>query len=187
MNVLVFEKGGSECTDRTLALALEESMRLDAPLVVATTTGRTAMAALKLCGEKGWQHRLVIVSHAYGTRKSGENIMPEETRKQLLDGGVTVITAAHALSGAERALSTKFGGAYPVEIIAHTLRMLSQGVKVVVEIGAMAMDAGAVPYGKPIVAVGGTGSGADTAAILTPATSQDILATRLHQILCKPY
>ncbi len=70
------------------------------------------------------------------------NDMAEETRQALIHRGVPVVTAAHALSGAERALSGMSGGVFPVEIVAHTLRMLGQGVKVAVETATMVCDAG---------------------------------------------
>ena len=174
-------------TERTLAIAADEAVRLNAPLLVATTGGDTAVAALRVATERNIKDRLVIISHVYGSREPGKNAIKEECRKALTDANVRIITAAHALSGAERAMSTKFRGVYPVEIIAHTLRMFSQGVKVAVEIAAMALDAGAIPYGAPVVAVGGTGRGADTATVLTPANTQDIFSTKIHEILCKPY
>ena len=96
------------------------------------------------------------------------------------------MTAAHLLSGAERGLSKKFGGVYPVEIIAHTLRMFGQGVKVGVEIAVMALDAGAIPYGRDVVAVGGSGEGADTAIVIRPAHAQAILETHISEIICQP-
>jgi len=182
----VWEKGGAEHTAATLEMALTEALRLDARMIVATTGGATALAAMELLKAKGELHRLVIVTHAYGTKDPGCNRMPEETFAALRGEGVVLVTAAHALSGAERAMSSRFGGAYPVEIIAHTLRMLSQGVKVAVEISAMALDAGTIPYGKPCVAVGGTGRGADTAAVVMPAHTQDVFATKIVSILCKP-
>lgn len=185
--MITFEKPGMENTARTLELAWGEAVRIDAPLLVATTTGSTAMDALAYLKERGGLDRLVIISHAYGTRRKGDNAMPEAQFKALRDESVRVVTAAHALSGAERAMSTKFTGVYPVEVIAHSLRMLSQGVKVAVEIGAMALDAGAIPYGRRVVAVAGTGRGADTATVLTPEYTQDVLGTKIHEILCKPY
>ncbi len=175
--MLTFDNPGKGNTACTLAIALEEALRIDAPLLVATTTGATAMEALALIVEKGQGDRLIIISHAYGTRAKGLNIMPEECFLALREAGVRVVTAARSA----------FNGVYPVEMIAHSLRMLSQGVKVAVEIGAMALDAGAIPYGKRVVAVGGTGAGADTAAVLTPEYTQDILGTKIHEILCKPY
>jgi hypothetical protein len=64
--------------------------------------------------------------------------------------------------------------------------MLGQGVKVCVEISISALDAGLIPFGKPVITVAGTGRGADTAALLTPAHANAIFETRIHEILCKP-
>ena len=50
----------------------------------------------------------------------------------------------------------------------------------------MALDAGAIPYGEKVVAVGGTGHGADTACTLTPAGANAVLDCKIHEILCKP-
>ena len=106
--------------------------------------------------------------------------------QEFRDKGVIVVTAAHALSGAERGLSKKFSGIYPVEIVANTLKMLGQGTKVCVEIAMMALDNGAIDYGKQIIAVGGSGRGADTVCRLTPEYTADLMGTKIHEILCKP-
>ena len=174
-------------TSRALAIAADEAARLNAPMLVATSSGETAVEAMRTARDKGIMGQLIIISSVYGSRGPDNNGMKEECKKELDDAKVRIITAAHVLSGAERAMSTKFRGVYPSEIIAHTLRMFSQGVKVAVEISAMALDAGAIRHGNPVVAVGGTGRGADTVTILTPAYTQDILATKVHEILCKPY
>ena len=50
----------------------------------------------------------------------------------------------------------------------------------------MALDTDAIPYGVPVVSMGGSSFGVDTAVIITPAYSADILDTRIHEILCKP-
>ena len=98
----------------------------------------------------------------------------------------TVVTAAHALSGAERGISKAFGGVYPVEIMAATLRMFGQGVKVCVEIALMAADCGAIRAKQPVMVVGGTGGGADTACVITPSYTTSLLETKVNEILCKP-
>ena len=101
-------------------------------------------------------------------------------------GAIEGYYATAALSGAERGLSRKYSGIYPVEIVANTLRMLGQGTKVCVEIAMMALDNGAIAYGRQVIAVGGTGRGADTVCRLTPDYTADLLGTRIHEILCKP-
>lgn len=100
--------------------------------------------------------------------------------------GIQVLAATHVLSGAERGISRKHGGMGPVELMADTLRMFGQGTKVCVEVAVMALDAGLIPYGEEVVAVAGSGRGADTAAILTPAHANAVLDTKINEILCKP-
>ena len=86
------------------------------------------MDALEAAGET---LPVVMVGQVDGFPKPGENTLPAETRAALEARGVRIVTAAHTLSGAERGISRKFGGVYPVELVAHTLRMLGQGVKAV--------------------------------------------------------
>lgn len=74
----------------------------------------------------------------------------------------------------------------PAQVVAHALRMFGQGTKVCVEIAVMALDAGLIPFGREIIAIGGTGRGADTALVLTPAHSRQFFATWIHEIICKP-
>lgn len=100
--------------------------------------------------------------------------------------GVKVYTASHALSGVGRGISNKFGGITPVELMAETLRMISQGFKVCVEISIMAADAGLIPVDREIVAIGGTGRGADTSLVLTPAHMNNVFDLRIHEIIAMP-
>jgi hypothetical protein len=130
--------------------------------------------------------QIICVTRVHGSPEVGRSEMPAEVRRELTDLGITLLTATHVLSGAERGISRVFGGTYPVEIIAHTLRLLSQGVKVGVEIAVMALDAGLIPYGEPVVAIGGTGRGADTAIVVTPSHASSIFDTKINEIICKP-
>lgn len=174
---------GEENTENTLAVVKkavkERGIR---HVVVASTEGRTARAFF----EADLGVNLVVVTHVCGFSKPGEVEFPDDLRQELLSSGVKVLTTTHVLSGAERGISRKFGGTYPVEIMANTLRMLGQGIKVCVEIATMALDAGMIPYGADVIAVGGTGSGADTAVIIRPAHAASIFDTWISEILCKP-
>jgi hypothetical protein len=107
-------------------------------------------------------------------------------RKKLNENGIKTLTTTHLLAGIDRSCRNKFGGIYPAEIAAYTLRMLGQGLKVSVEVGCMALDAGLIPHGTEIVSIGGTGHGLDTAVILLPAHSQNFFDTRIKEIICKP-
>ncbi|TCO54541.1 hypothetical protein EV203_1502 [Caldanaerobacter subterraneus] len=73
-----------------------------------------------------------------------------------------------------------------MEIMANTLGMFGQGVKVCVEVATMALDAGLIPYGEDVIAAGVSGVGADTAIIIRPSYAASIFDTWISEILCKP-
>ena len=185
--MIVYETVGDVNTDATLNLALDTARDRGLDLVLASSTGETAKKLVALAKEKNFPNKLVVVRHVFGMEEPGQNDMPQEIYDTLTAQGIQVVTAAHTLSGAERGISKKFGGVSPVEIMAATLRMFGQGVKVCTEIAIMALDCGAVEYGKPVVAVGGSAVGSDAACIITPNYSANVLATHIHEILCKPY
>ena len=178
---MYFEKMGPTNTDKVIEIATDAAReRGIGHIVLASNTGDTALRFVG-CGLE-----VVCVSHAYGYREKGQNEMPDDVRARLTEAGVRVLSATHVLSGVERGISTFYKGLYPAEIMAYTLRMFGQGVKVCVEIAIMALDAGLIPYGKRIVAVGGSERGADTAVVMTPAHAAEVFRSRIHRILCKP-
>ena len=185
--MILFEKTGTENTKETLRIAIEKAMQLNTQLVVATTRGQTGVLAGEMAKQMGFGNKIVAVTHVHGSFVAGEDPIEVPNRARMAQNGVVTVTATHVLSGIERAISGMAQGMYPAEIAANTLRMFGAGTKVVVECAVMALDAGAIDYGKPIVAVGGTGRGADTAAVLTPAHGKALFATKIHEILCKPY
>jgi hypothetical protein len=70
--------------------------------------------------------------------------------------------------------------------MAKVLRLMGEGTKVCVEITLMATDAGLIPVDKDIVAVGGTGRGADTALRVHPANAARFFDLRIREIIAKP-
>lgn len=179
---MYFKTAGKHNTKETIELALKVAEEKGINyIVVASCTGYTA----KLLA--GCNKNVIVVTHVNGFEEPGVMEMDEKTIDELKTLGFKVYTGTHVLSGAERGISRKFGGVYPVEIMAHTLRMLGQGVKVAVEISVMALDAGLIPYGEDIIAIGGTAEGADTAVILTPSHAASIFETKIKEIICKPY
>jgi hypothetical protein len=183
----VFEKKGPVNTDAAARIALAKATELNAPIVASTTRGDAGRRLCEIAREVGFAGEIIIVTHAYGSRTPGENLLTDANRAAMTAAGAKFVTAAHVLSGVERGISRQFQGIYPAEIIAQTLRMLSQGIKVVIEIGSMALDNGAIAYGAPIVALGGTGAGLDTAVVMTPAHANQIFDSNIHEILCMPY
>lgn len=172
---------GAAHTEKTAELALCKAKEYGIKsIVVASVSGKTAELFA------GKAENVVCVTHVSGFKEPGVNEMTFQQRERLIGKNVKILTTTHALSGAERGISKKFSGVYPVEIIANTLRIFGQGVKVTVEIAVMALDAGLIPYGEDIIAIGGTGTGADTAVVIRPDHAANIFNTYIAEIICKP-
>lgn len=178
---MYWNQKGPANTEATVKLAIQRAQELNIRhIVVASNSGATVE---KFLG-KGLE--LTCVTHHVGFMSPGDDEMPAEVRQSLAEKNVQILTTTHLLAGVDRAIRNKFGGVYPAEIMAQTLRILGQGVKVCVEISGMAMDAGLIPYGQEVIAVAGSGTGADTAVVITPAHSNNFFDTKIREIICKP-
>lgn len=187
INVNYYEKPGPSNTAETVSRGVKRALELKLNhAVVATTTGKTAMALKEEALRSGFRGSLVAVTYHVGFSNPNEDRMDAGMRTKLADEGFTVVTGCHALSGPERSFRYEFNGIYPLEMIATTLRLFSQGVKTCVEISVMAADAGAVPSGEDVLVMAGTGKGADTACIIAPAHQNNFLELSVREILAMP-
>ena len=173
VGTVYFERPGPENTDKTLELALKRARELGIKhVVVASTTGETGVKAAEVMCREGL--RVIVVTHQYGFRKPGENPAVEERLRRIRELGGEVLTATDLLTTVPKPFGGLQGG-FPLSVVAQTLRMFCEGMKVCVEITLMAADAGRIPVDKEVVAVAGTGRGADTAVIpdclMTSSTS----------------
>lgn len=181
--IVYFESPGKPNTNGTLKAALERAQALGLrDVVVASTTGATGVAACELFGG----FNVVVVTHHAGFREPGVKELLKENEDKIRDLGGTIVTCIHALSGVERAIRQKWKTIQPVEIIADALRIFGEGTKVCVEIVLMAADAGLIPLDKDVVAIAGSGGGADTAFIVKPVHANNIFEMTVREIICKP-
>ena len=178
-----FTQAGPRNTARTLELVKARAQALGIrKILVATTSGATALqAAEALHGLE-----LIAVTHSTGFDAPDKQELPEENRAALLAAGVKILTAQHAFGGVGRAVRKKLGTYEVDEIMAFTLRTFCQGIKVAAEICLMAADAGLVRTDEPVIAIAGTGCGADTAAVLKPSNAQAFFDLRFLEIVCMP-
>ena len=186
--VVYFERGGPEHTQETLELAIGCLRDSGVSHLVVASGGRTLLTAARMLRDAGMNGvTLVGVTLQSGTwSEYGE---PDWARlDEAKELGAVVLTCTHSLMGnVETAIRDKFGGMPPVELIAHTLYVFSQGTKVAVEIVLSAVDAGLLPAGDEVVAVAGTGEGADTALLVKAASTVSFFDLRVKELLCKPW
>lgn len=182
-NITYFEKPGKDNTKDLIDLVKERQKESGIKtILVASNTGNTA---LQISNEIK-NVNIVSVTHHAGFREKGKLETDPEIAEKLEEKNIPIYVGSHALSGVGRGISNKFGGVTPVEIIAQTLRMFSQGIKVCVEISIMAADAGLISVDEEIIVIGGTANGADTAVILTPVNMSSIFDLRIHEIIAMP-
>jgi hypothetical protein len=176
-------KAGKENTLDTLRIAKEEALKRGIRLVlVASTGGETGLTAARLFHKSGIQ--VIIVTHNSGFKDPGVQEFDQKAREEITSLGGIVYTGTHVLRGLGAALRTRYNFSHE-QVVADTLRMFGQGIKVCVEIAAMAADAGLIPA-CDVIAVGGTGRGADTAAVIAADSSNRFFNIKVREILAKP-
>jgi len=178
-----FKEAGEQNTDALLKVVREYiNKEKIVNIIVATITGETGAKAAKAF--KG--NNTVIVTHCHGFLQPGKSELQEELKKEIIANGAKIFTGTHALSSAERAVRKTFGTLEPLELIANALRLMGEGTKVCVEITLMAADAGLIPADQDVVAIAGTGKGADTALRIKPANAARFFDLRIKEVIAKP-
>jgi hypothetical protein len=185
--IIYFEKGGPENTEITLGAALERAKELGIEhVIVASGRGDTALKLLSLARDNGYGGQIVVVSSHAGFTKPGEMMLTAEVRSELEGEGAKVFLGTHALSSVSRSFRLRWQGIDMLETVAETLRRFSQGIKTGIEITIMAADAGLIPVDGNVVAVAGTGRGADSAAVLKPAHMNSFFDLKVREIIAMP-
>ncbi len=175
--IVYFEKPGKENTSEVLSLVKERAeQRGIKKVVLASTRGGTASAAAEAFEGTGIELVVVPWSHGFGK----ENPFPPDLKTELEGKGHTVHFGTMLFHTDEL-----YGSKAPT-LLANLLRIFGQGLKVVVEITMMACDGGCVAGKEKIIAVAGTGTGADVAVVMTAAPSMRWTKLRIHEIICKP-
>ena len=177
-NIVYFKEPGKENTEEVIKLVLKRAKaRNISRIVVASTRGNTAKSFSDAV--EGKDINLVVVPWQFGF-KGNDNPFPQELvnelrgKKHLVHFGTMLFH------------TTDLYGTNAPQAMANLLRAFGQGTKVCIEIIMMACDGGCLSIGEKVIAVAGTGSGADTAVLATAAPSTKIPSLRIHEIICKP-
>ena len=183
--IAYFDEPGRENTDAVAQAVKARCAELGVRHVVAASnTGYTALKLWEALRDMGTT--VVSVGEHAGFRGGDEQDLSDDQRRALEEKGIKVLICSHALSGVGRSVTNKFGGISHTEIIAHTLRRFGgEGIKVAVEVAVMAADAGLVPTDREIIAVGGSGRGADAAIVLKAAHMNNFFDLEIREIIAK--
>jgi hypothetical protein len=194
-----FSNPGPKNTEETIIAVKERIDELKIKhIVVATRVGETALKVGESFRDSGLN--IVAIPHQYGYLKPGKWLIDDGIHKKLQELGVRLCTGTMPLTtpgrlyrsdwkpGSKNPVSKYhiYNTAFPFDIIADTLRMFCQGMKVCVEIVLMAADMGLIPIEEEVISIGGTRRGADTAVVVKPAHVHEIYNLRILEIIAKP-
>jgi hypothetical protein len=190
--IVYFDNPGKDNTEEVFRIARRRAEELGIrTILVASTTGETAVRAMDAL--KGL--RIIIVAHSAGFREPNTQEFSDEHKKIVESKGSTILFTTHAFGGLSRAMRQssipEARTTYIIgDIVAMTLRIFGQGMKVVCEIAAMAADSGLVRTDEEVIVIAGTGAategGADTAVVMQPANLHLLFDMQIKEILCKP-
>jgi hypothetical protein len=179
-----FHKPGGKNTRGVLEAVSKRAKDLSIrKVLIASCSGRTAFEALKILDK---DINIIAVTHVTGYAKPDFQELDEKDRRELESQGVKVLTCQHAFGGVGRGVRNKLDTYQVDEIMAHTLRVFGQGVKVAIEITLMAADAGLVRTDEDVISAGGTAQGIDSALVLKPANSARFFDLKVREVICKP-
>jgi len=130
-------------------------------VVVASSTGKTGIQFAKVLKEKA---KVVSVSWKK---------IPPENIQELKNLGVTVCNYENYLPLHEAGR----------ELVRSTFYTFGQGMKVCVEVVLIAVDKGIISPGEDVIAVGGTGAGSDSAAVIKATSTADMLGPDIQKRL----
>ena len=186
--IYYFESPGQDNTEDSIRMAVERANENGInTLVVASTTGKTALACLNAI--KGTNIHLIVVTHVVGFQKPGVWEFDPDVAEKIRAFGGMVVTGTHVLSGLERAFSAspKVGGGSRSEAVSEALRrVVAVGLKVAVECVLIAADQGALPIDKEVIAIGGTALGADTVCVIRPSNTSRFFDLQVREIVAMP-
>lgn len=176
--IVYFETPGRVNTPQVLSLVRERARaRAIGKVVLASTKGDTARVFLKDFDGSGLG--LVVIPWQFGF-KDRPQPFPLGLVTEIEEKG-------HQVHFGTMLFHTEnLYGVNTPTVMANLLRIFGQGTKVCVEIIMMACDGGCIETGETVIAVAGTGAGADTAVVATAAPSTRLTGLRIHEIICKP-
>ena len=175
-----FDNPGFHNTDISLSLAKERALALGIrDVVVATNSGATGAKASEIF--KGFN--LVAVTHYF---RLARKEFKEENRKIIENNGGKILTCTQLFGGIERGIRILYETILPLDLMGNTLKIFGDGMKVAIEIGMMAADAGLIPTDREIISIAGTWRGADTAIVMQPRYSTEFYFLEVREIIAKP-
>jgi hypothetical protein len=100
--------------------------------------------------------------------------------------GIIVIKSINVLRETLHPTSGKLRSMFRSEMMASTINSLEESIKKCLEAAVTVVDKGIIEPMTPVIAVAGHNSEPDTAIVVEPAISGNILDSRIVRLICHP-
>jgi len=171
-----FEEPGPQNTDDVIeAVAKRVETTKIKHVIVASHTGETALKFAKALKGKA---SVICVTPAPSRRERGREwpSLKAEFRKELEHLGVLIVERApYAMENSVLEYS-RWNIPTQDRLVKEVLYRFGQGMKVAVQVMFMAVSGGYVESNQEVIAVGGTGKGADCAVVLKASYPEFLFA-----------
>jgi hypothetical protein len=159
---LCFDEPGSINTESVIQAVSEKIDETGIKtVIVASSTGKTAIQFAKALKGKA---KLIAVSWKK---------IPPENIQELKNLGVTICIYENYLPLSD----------VGKDLVTNTFYTFGQGMKVCVEVVLIAVDKKIISTGQDVIAVGGTGGGSDSAAVIKATSTADMLGPDIQKRL----
>lgn len=125
---------------------------------------------------------LVICDKSAVSSEEFSVLAAKYTRDNLL-----LLHGNHKLKGLEQSSSDRFSTHFPVEIFAHTAKMMTLPLQKCLAISVYVLEKKMINYGETVLATAGEESGLNTVALIRPAYYRNLIDSKIVEIICKTY
>lgn len=136
-------------------------------IILASTTGKTGLAALDIFNNK--KYNVIIVKHCpgYDYRDMTKDVK-EKIQKQF-----KLLQSTEPFGGLDISIGKKYNLINPTHLglIEDVLKIIGEGFKVCVEIAMMVVDAGIIKDGELVASIAGSGGQIPDTLVIAKATS----------------
>ncbi|MBW6515945.1 MAG: hypothetical protein K0B81_04915 [Candidatus Cloacimonetes bacterium] len=127
---------------------------------------------------------LFVLSPEYQELSNDEFIALQQ---DLENKNIKLLKGKHLINEAHHSSSQRYRTLFPMEVMAATLANLPESLKHCIENAVWAVDKKFIPTGSLVISIAGTNEIPDTAVLIEPKQSKNMIDSHILKIICHPY
>lgn len=111
----------------------------------------------------------------------------KEMQQRLEERNIELLRGKHILKELYHSISQRYRTAFPVEVMAATIVGLPESLKHCLENAVLAVDHNKITPYSSVISIAGDNEIPDTAVLMEPSRSKNMIDSRIIKIICHPY